>query len=67
MHKTLHVLQQPSASTADSRFSTSDSTNHQQLATLPLGPFLCLHLLLGTIYLQTFVLSTPYPPSLNAT
>jgi len=36
------------------------------LATFPLGPFLCLHLLLGTIYLHTFVLSTPYPP-LNAT
>jgi len=29
-------------------------------------PFLCLHLLLGTLYLQTFVLSTSYPPS-NAT
>ena len=30
------------------------------LATFPLGPFLCLHLLLGTLYLHTFVLSTPY-------
>jgi len=36
------------------------------LATFPLGPFLCLHLLLETLYLHTFVLSTPYPP-LNAT
>ena len=37
------------------------------LATFPLGPFLCLHLLLiGTLYLHTFVLSIPYPP-LNAT
>ena len=36
------------------------------LATFPLGPFLCLHLLLGTLYLHTYVLSTPYPP-LNAT
>jgi len=36
------------------------------LATFPLGPFLCLHLLLGTLYLYTFVLSTPYPP-LNIT
>jgi len=36
------------------------------LATFPLGPFLCLHLLLGTIYPHTFVLSIPYPP-LNAT
>ena len=36
------------------------------LATFPLGPFLSLHLLLGTLYLHTFVLSTPYPP-LNAT
>jgi len=36
------------------------------LATFPLGPFLCLHLLLGTLYLHTFVLSTPYTP-LNAT
>ena len=35
------------------------------LATFPLGRFLCLHLLLGTLYLNTFVLSTPYPP-LNA-
>ena len=32
------------------------------LATFPLRPFLCLHLLLGTLYLHTFVLSTPYPP-----
>ena len=32
------------------------------LATFPLGPFLCLHLLLETLYLHTFVLSTPYPP-----
>jgi len=31
------------------------------LATFPLGPFLCLHLLLGTLYLHTFVLSIPYP------
>ena len=36
------------------------------LATFPLWPFLCLRLLLGTLYLHTFVLSTPYPP-LNAT
>ena len=36
------------------------------LATFPPGPFLCLHLLLGTLYLHTFVLSIPYPP-LNAT
>jgi len=36
------------------------------LATFSLGPFLCLHLLLGTFYLNTFFLSTPYPP-LNAT
>ena len=37
------------------------------LATFPLWPFLCLHLLLGTLYLHTFdTLSTPYPP-LNAT
>jgi len=36
------------------------------LATFPLRPFLCLHLLLGTLYLHTFVLLTPYPP-LNAT
>ena len=36
------------------------------LATFPLGPFLCLHLILGTLYLHTFVLLTPYPP-LNAT
>jgi len=36
------------------------------LATFPLGPFLCLRLLLGTLYLHTFVLSTPCPP-LNAT
>jgi len=36
------------------------------LATFPLGPFLCLHLLLGTLYLRTFVLSIPYRP-LNAT
>jgi len=27
------------------------------LATFSLGPFLCLHLLLGTLYLHTFVLS----------
>jgi len=33
------------------------------LATFPLGHFLCLHLLLGTLYLHTFVPSTPYPPS----
>ena len=32
------------------------------LATFHLGPFLCLHLLLGTLYLHTFVLSIPYPP-----
>jgi len=31
------------------------------LATFHLGPFLCLHLLLGTLYLHTFVLSIPYP------
>ena len=31
------------------------------LATFPLGPFLCLHLLLETLYLHTFVLSMPYP------
>jgi len=30
------------------------------------GLFLCLHLPLGTLYLHTFVLSTPYP-LLNAT
>ena len=31
--------------------------------TFPLGPFLCLHLLLiGTLYPHTFVLSIPYPP-----
>jgi len=36
------------------------------LATFPLGPFLCLHLLLRTLYLRTFVLSIYYPP-LNAT
>ena len=36
------------------------------LATSPLEPSLCLHLLLGTLYLHTFVLSTPYPP-LNVT
>ena len=30
-------------------------------ATFPLGPFLCLHLLLGTLYLHTFVLLIPYP------
>jgi len=36
------------------------------LATFPPGPFLCLHLLLGTLHLHTFVLSTPCPP-LNAT
>jgi len=36
------------------------------LATFPLGPFLCLHLVLGILYLHTFVLSTPYPP-LNVT
>ena len=43
------------------------STDHPALlATFPLGPFLCLHLLLGTLYLQTFVPLTPYPP-LNAT
>jgi len=37
------------------------------LATFPLRPFLCLHLLLiGTLYLHIFVLSIPYPP-LNAT
>ena len=36
------------------------------LATFPLGSFLCLHLLLGTLYLHTFILSTLYPP-LNAT
>ena len=36
------------------------------LATFPLGPFLYLHLLLGTLYLCTFVLSIPYP-SLNVT
>jgi len=37
------------------------------LATFPLWLFLCLHLLLiGTMYLHTFVLSIPYPP-LNAT
>jgi len=29
------------------------------LATFPRGPFLCLHLLLGTLYLHTFVLSPP--------
>jgi len=33
------------------------------LATSPLGPFLRLHLLVGTLYLHTFVLPTPYPPS----
>ena len=32
------------------------------LATFPLGPFLCLHLLLGTLYLHTFVLLTSCPP-----
>ena len=43
------------------------STDHPALlATFPLGPFLCLHLLLGTLYLHTFVPLTPYPP-LNAT
>ena len=36
------------------------------LATFSLGPFLCLHHLLGSLYLHTFVLSIPYPP-LNAT
>ena len=36
------------------------------LATFPLGPFLCLHLVLGTLYLHTFVVSIPYP-RLNAT
>ena len=29
------------------------------LATFPLGPFLCLQLQLGTLYLYTFVLSIP--------
>jgi len=43
------------------------STDHPALqATFPLGPFLCLHLLLGTLYLHTFVPLKPYPP-LNAT
>jgi len=32
------------------------------LATFPLGPFLCLHLPLRTLYLHTFVLSIAYPP-----
>jgi len=36
------------------------------LATFPLGPFLRLHLLLGTLYLHTFVLSIAYP-ALNVT
>jgi len=36
------------------------------LATFPLMPLLCLHLLTGTLYLHTFVLSTPHP-HLNAT
>jgi len=36
------------------------------LATFPPEPFLCLHLVLGTFYLHTFILSTPYPP-LNTT
>jgi len=35
-------------------------------ATFLLRPFLCLHLLLRTLYLHTFVLSIPYPP-LDAT
>ena len=33
------------------------------LASFPLRPFLCLHLLLGTLYLHTFVPSILYPPS----
>ena len=36
------------------------------LATFPLGPFLCLHLLLETLYLHKFVLSISHPP-LNST
>jgi len=54
--------------------SSTFRSSNTNLLTRPAGitsnfssrAFLCLHLLLGTLYLHTFVLSIPYPP-LNAT
>jgi len=65
--KTLHTSQPLYLSELYSHYLPSRSnTNLLTRPTFPLGPFLCLHLLLGTLYLHTFVLLTPYP-HLNAT
>ena len=58
---TLLTIFHPDACVLPIRISLPDQP--VLLATFPLGPFQCLHLLLiGTLYLHTFVLSIPYPP-----
>jgi len=71
--KTLHTSQPLYLSELISHYLSSRSlrSSHTNLltgpalllASFPLRPFLCLHLLLGTLYLHTFVPSILYPPS----